>query len=193
MRSFRNVVAGVAAFGVAVTASTTPWPVVAGATGIVGVVSLAACANTEATASTYVGDAQAVVTSLQTLLANPKVAAAIPAPTLAVIRADLQTAQTAAADLQTQLTTSTTSTTSTQAADVRAIANLVNAVVSVASSLPLPAPAPTILTAAATLLPLIESAVGIAGATTTTAPAILGAPGSMSPAAARLVLAGAGA
>ena len=126
---------------------------------LAGAIALAGCSSststTPTTLQTVANDVSLLATGLNNALSQPSVLALIPPtiePNISAALADLTTLATTVAN--------STSSTATQAS-VTTVENDVNTIVAALAGLPLPPPAPTILTAAEVLLPVIEAAVGL--------------------------------
>ena len=126
---------------------------------LVGALALAGCSSSPSTTTTTLltvaNDVSLLATGLNNALSQPAVVALIP-PT---IEPKIQAALDDLTNLAVTVAKSTSST-ATQAS-VTTVENDVNTIVAALAGLPLPPPAPTILTAAEVLLPVIEAAVGL--------------------------------
>jgi len=128
---------------------------------LAGAIALAGCSSSTTgtvppvTLQSVANDVNLLATGLNNALSQPSVVALIP-PTIE------PKIQAALADLTSLASTVAASASSgaTQAS-VTTVENDVNTIVAALAGLPLPPPAPTILTAAEVLLPVIEAAVGL--------------------------------
>jgi hypothetical protein len=128
---------------------------------LAGAIALAGCSSSTTgtvppvTLQTVANDVSLLATGLNNALSQPSVVALIPPTIEPQIKAVLN-------DLTSVAGTVGSSTSASAAkASVTTVENDVNTIVAALAGLPLPPPAPTILTAAEVLLPVVEAAVGL--------------------------------